>query len=141
MVTALWFRSRALSAILPSNAKLALHSMLAVAYGQVALGIVTLLTAVPVHLGVTHQAGALTLLTTSLWLLHVLGPKRKMQLALQMGQQLATHTHTQQKLAPLAPLLLAGAPLGDGSLLADERAEEAKAASCGEDALVRAELI
>lgn len=39
---------------------------------QVTLGIATLLTYVPASLGTAHQAGALTLLTLSLCLLHTL---------------------------------------------------------------------
>ena len=39
---------------------------------QVALGITTLLTYVPPSLGTAHQAGALTLLTLALGLLHTL---------------------------------------------------------------------
>lgn len=37
---------------------------------QVSLGVVTLLSAVPVHLGSAHQAGALTLFSVAVFCLH-----------------------------------------------------------------------
>ncbi|NNF16092.1 MAG: heme A synthase [Gammaproteobacteria bacterium] len=51
-------------------ARLAVHVLLLVAVLQVALGIATLLLAVPTTLAVTHQANALVLLTTVLFLCH-----------------------------------------------------------------------
>ena len=56
-----WFRARA--------RKLA-HAMLAVVFVQASLGISTLLTAVNIHLALTHQAVALTLFTLALCLAH-----------------------------------------------------------------------
>ena len=47
--------------------QLALHTLLAMLIIQVTLGITTLLHAVPVALGAAHQAGALLLLTVSLY--------------------------------------------------------------------------
>jgi cytochrome c oxidase assembly protein subunit 15 len=44
--------------------------LLACAVGQVSLGVATLLNAVPVWLGSAHQAGALTLFSVTLLLLH-----------------------------------------------------------------------
>src|SRR5690606_29516110 len=44
--------------------------LFAAALGQVALGIATLLLAVPLTLGVLHQAGALALLTVAIWTAH-----------------------------------------------------------------------
>jgi cytochrome c oxidase assembly protein subunit 15 len=41
------------------------------ALGQAGLGIATLLLAVPLVLGVLHQAGALVLFTAALWHAHV----------------------------------------------------------------------
>jgi len=39
---------------------------------QVGLGVMTLLTFVHTHVAVTHQAGALTLLSYAMWLTHEL---------------------------------------------------------------------
>jgi cytochrome c oxidase assembly protein subunit 15 len=50
--------------------RLAVHFLLAAVVLQLILGISTLLLIVPVSLGIAHQAGALILLTTSLWTLH-----------------------------------------------------------------------
>lgn len=59
---------------LPRTPRLLLHA-LAVGTGcQVALGVTTLLTHVPVSLGSAHQAGALSLFTISLALIHSLRP-------------------------------------------------------------------
>ena len=49
--------------------------MAAAVAGQFILGIATLLYAVPVNLGVLHQAGAATLLATVIWCLHGLARK------------------------------------------------------------------
>ena len=46
--------------------------LLACAVGQVSLGVATLLNAVPVWLGSAHQAGALTLFSVTLLLLHTI---------------------------------------------------------------------
>lgn len=45
------------------------------ACAQLALGIAALLSAVPVWLGALHQAGAITLLTATVWLLFTLRPR------------------------------------------------------------------
>jgi cytochrome c oxidase assembly protein subunit 15 len=50
--------------------RLAAHFLLAAVVLQLILGISTLLLIVPVSLGIAHQAGALILLTSSLWTLH-----------------------------------------------------------------------
>lgn len=55
---------------LPVQIKRGLHMLMGVAALQVTLGISTLLTFVPVHLAASHQAGAMSLLTVSLWLSH-----------------------------------------------------------------------
>lgn len=70
-VGAFWAYARSLRA-LPPAARLASHGLLAGAGAQVALGIATLLHAVPVELGTAHQAGALSLFSITLVLLHVL---------------------------------------------------------------------
>ncbi len=57
---------------LPATARTGIHVLLLVAIAQVSLGISTLLLHVPVALGVTHQAGALILLTVSLFVIHQL---------------------------------------------------------------------
>ena len=75
-VTALWattagpLASPAISAALPGAAAWRLHAMLALAWGQVGLGISTLLHAVPVELGSAHQAGALALMSAAIALAH-----------------------------------------------------------------------
>ena len=54
-----------------------LHLMLAVVIGQLALGIATLLLAVPISLGVAHQGGAVVLMVVVLLALHaVAAPAR-----------------------------------------------------------------
>eukprot|EP00877_Chromochloris_zofingiensis_P011611 jgi/Chrzof1/6703/Cz19g06070.t1 len=67
---------------LPRPARLLLHATAAMTAVQVTLGISTLLTYVPVSLGATHQAGALTLFTIVLALLHVLRPAQPSATAL-----------------------------------------------------------
>ena len=62
----------AAAAPLPAAAATAMHALVAVASAQVTLGIATLLSAVPVWLGAAHQAGALTLFSAALVLLHTL---------------------------------------------------------------------
>ena len=70
---AVWKYGTGMSA-LPHNPRMLLHA-LAVGTGcQVALGITTLLTHVPVSLGSAHQAGALSLFTIALALIHSLRP-------------------------------------------------------------------
>ena len=48
----------------------ALHAVLAIAAAQIALGVFTVLNAVPVALGVAHQAGAMFLIVATLVVLH-----------------------------------------------------------------------
>ena len=65
---ALWLHGRRLDVAGPL--RLALHAVLAAAAAQIALGIVTLVNAVPVALGVAHQAGAMVLIATTVVVLH-----------------------------------------------------------------------
>lgn len=67
----LWKYGMGLSS-LPRSPRLLLHGLLVGSGLQVTLGISTLLTYVPVSLGAAHQAGALSLFTVSLALLHSL---------------------------------------------------------------------
>jgi len=67
-VTTLWASVQRLP--LPPQLRLATDALLVVAWGQVSLGVATLLNAVPVHLGSAHQAGALTLFSVVLFTLH-----------------------------------------------------------------------
>lgn len=69
-VGALWAYGTRLP--LPSQSRVLLHALLGAASAQVALGIATLLTYVPVTLGSAHQAGALTLFSVALALVHSL---------------------------------------------------------------------
>ena len=72
LVSVLWFWVYTMKRSLPATARIGVHVLVLVAIAQVALGISTLLLHVPVALGVTHQAGALTLLTVSLFVIHQL---------------------------------------------------------------------
>jgi cytochrome c oxidase assembly protein subunit 15 len=65
LVPWLWWRAR-------RAAPLASHLLLAALVLQIALGIATLLLAVPVALGAAHQAGALLLFTAALTVMHCL---------------------------------------------------------------------
>ena len=65
-----WWRAR--RAALPDRARVAVNALLHTAVLQVALGIATLLMAVPVLLGAVHQATAMLLFTVSLFLVHAL---------------------------------------------------------------------
>ncbi|XP_072281322.1 heme A synthase COX15 isoform X2 [Pyxicephalus adspersus] len=69
-ITGLYFYSRRIP--LPRRARLAVNSLLAVAYLQVTLGISTLLLFVPTSLAATHQSGSLALLTAAIWLMNEL---------------------------------------------------------------------
>ena len=66
------FWSRARNADLPARARTAANALLHTAILQVVLGITTLLMAVPVILGATHQAVAMLLFTVALYLVHAL---------------------------------------------------------------------
>ncbi|GAQ82379.1 Cytochrome oxidase assembly factor COX15 [Klebsormidium nitens] len=69
-VTAVWATSRRLP--LHPRTKLLLHGLMGMTALQVTLGVSTLLLHVPVSLGSAHQAGALTLFTIVLTLMHSL---------------------------------------------------------------------
>jgi cytochrome c oxidase assembly protein subunit 15 len=70
VVAAFWLTAR--RALLPARARRALHSIPVLLALQVALGVATLLYVVPLPLAAAHQAGALVLLTTALYLNHAL---------------------------------------------------------------------
>jgi cytochrome c oxidase assembly protein subunit 15 len=70
LVIVYWFGAR--SAGVPARAKPAVNALLHTAILQVALGIATLLLAVPVVLGAAHQAVAMLLFTVALYLVHAL---------------------------------------------------------------------
>eukprot|EP00042_Codosiga_hollandica_P038605 m.315414 g.315414 ORF g.315414 m.315414 type:complete len:273 (-) comp55437_c1_seq2:64-882(-) len=67
-VVGLWAAARPVP--LPSRARLAVNTLLAVACAQVSLGIATLLYFVPTDIAASHQAGSFTLLTVAIWLVH-----------------------------------------------------------------------
>lgn len=69
-ITGLYYVSRKVP--LPPRARLALKSLIAVAYLQVTLGISTLLLYVPTPLAATHQSGSLALLSMVMWLMNEL---------------------------------------------------------------------
>jgi cytochrome c oxidase assembly protein subunit 15 len=70
LVVAYWVRARRTA--LPGRARPAVNALLHTAILQVALGIATLLLAVPVVLGAAHQAVAMLLFTVALYLVHAL---------------------------------------------------------------------
>jgi cytochrome c oxidase assembly protein subunit 15 len=67
-----WLWVEAGRAELPARARLLTHLLLAALAAQIALGIATLLLAVPVALAAAHQAGALAVFTVALALNHSL---------------------------------------------------------------------
>ncbi|XP_036591589.1 cytochrome c oxidase assembly protein COX15 homolog [Trichosurus vulpecula] len=69
-ITGLYFLSRRIP--LPRRAKMAVATLLTVAYAQVGLGISTLLMYVPTPLAAVHQSGSLALLSVALWLMNEL---------------------------------------------------------------------
>jgi len=68
MVALFWLRSMRVPAA--PRARWASHGLLAVLAAQFALGIATLLMAVPVPLAAAHQGGAVLLLAAALWAAH-----------------------------------------------------------------------
>eukprot|EP00899_Mesostigma_viride_P005990 jgi/Mesvir1/15392/Mv06579-RA.1 len=67
-VTGFWAKARSLP--LPPDVQTGVNILLGLAYTQVTLGIATLLTYVPVSLGTLHQAGAMSLFTAILYVMH-----------------------------------------------------------------------
>src|SRR5690606_27679737 len=65
LLAAFWWRARH-----DAQAALPAVMLLAAALMQMALGIATLLLVVPLHLGVLHQAGAVLVVTASVWASH-----------------------------------------------------------------------
>ena len=81
-VLLLWLAGR--RALLSRPARLALHTLLAAAGLQFALGVATLLFVVPIPLAAAHQAGAVLLLTAAILFRHALrrqGYSRELDLA------------------------------------------------------------
>jgi cytochrome c oxidase assembly protein subunit 15 len=70
LIIVYWWRAR--GADLPSRARVSSTALLAVAVLQVVLGIATLLFGIPIALAAAHQATALLLFTTVLYLVHSL---------------------------------------------------------------------
>ncbi len=70
---AFWFGIR--KAPIGKRAASAVNWLLIAVFAQVSLGILTLLTHVPIVLGAAHQATAMLLLTAALYLLHSLRPE------------------------------------------------------------------
>ncbi len=67
-----WFWLKTRSAQIPARARRVASLLLVVLAAQIALGIATLLAAVPVALGAAHQGGAMVLFGVVLWLNHEL---------------------------------------------------------------------
>ncbi len=62
----LWWSSRQM--VLPANVRNAANLLALTALAQLGLGILTVLLAVPVWLGALHQAGAIAVLSSAVWL-------------------------------------------------------------------------
>lgn len=75
VILLLWLAGR--RGRLPKPARMALHALLIAALVQVSLGISTLLLVVPTPLAVTHQAGAVALLTVAILFRHTLRRPRR----------------------------------------------------------------
>lgn len=69
-ISSLWLMSRRLS--LPSSAKRAFNLLMAAAWTQGSLGVLTLIYMVPIPLASAHQAGSLLLLSSFVWLINIL---------------------------------------------------------------------
>lgn len=82
--TGMWAAHRGLP--LPGNASKLLAAAAAVTWAQATLGVATLLTYVPPALGAAHQAGALTVFTVLLGLLHAVRPARPSAAALAVSR-------------------------------------------------------
>ena len=67
---AVWLWGRGL--VLSPRTRVCLHTMMLVVAVQVSLGIATLLLVVPIALAAAHQAGALLVVSSLLWLIHEL---------------------------------------------------------------------
>ncbi|KAL4087650.1 hypothetical protein PRIC1_013539 [Phytophthora ramorum] len=68
---------------LPQQSRNALNMALAAAGGQVLLGITTLINCVPIPLAISHQCGAIVLLTATLWSQHTLNFAKPLKKAAQ----------------------------------------------------------
>jgi cytochrome c oxidase assembly protein subunit 15 len=75
LIVAFWLRAR--KSDFPARTRRAVNALLHTAVLQVVLGIATLLLAVPVILGASHQAVAMLLFTIALYLLHGLRGERR----------------------------------------------------------------
>ncbi|KAL3865180.1 hypothetical protein ACJMK2_006797 [Sinanodonta woodiana] len=70
VIAGFWWMAR--KAPLPPRTRLAVNSLLGMAFLQATLGITTLLAHVPTHLAATHQSGSLVLLSLAVWVAHEL---------------------------------------------------------------------
>lgn len=74
-----WFwlklRAKSVAAEISAQTRLAANVMLLAIAGQITLGILTVLNAVPVALGASHQAGSMVVMATLLWVSHALRVK------------------------------------------------------------------
>ncbi|GMF64567.1 unnamed protein product [Phytophthora lilii] len=77
---------------LPQQSRNALNMALAAAGGQVLLGITTLLNCVPIPLAVSHQCGAIVLMTATLWSQHTLNFAKPLKKAAQAAIKAAPKT-------------------------------------------------
>ncbi len=74
-----WFwlklRAKSVAAVISAQVRLASSVMLLAVAFQITLGILTVLNAVPVALGASHQAGAMVVMASLLWVNHALRVK------------------------------------------------------------------
>uniref|UniRef100_A0A1B6GQ20 Cytochrome c oxidase assembly protein COX15 homolog n=1 Tax=Cuerna arida TaxID=1464854 RepID=A0A1B6GQ20_9HEMI len=70
LISGMWLLSR--RRMIPRRAVLAANAVATMAWLQVAMGITTLLTYVPVSIAAAHQSGSLVLLSFAVWLTHEL---------------------------------------------------------------------
>ena len=86
-ITTFWVWAQRLP--MPFQLRLATDALLLAGWGQVSLGIVTLINCVPVHLGSAHQAGALTLFSVVLFTLHACRVPHATRLAARLAPRAA----------------------------------------------------
>lgn len=90
-------------AVLPRAIRRPIHAMAGMLATQITLGVSTLIMYVPASLGTLHQAGALVLLSTSLWTLHAV--RRHARFAVTMASK-----STSASSSPAARVVLSSPP-------------------------------
>lgn len=91
---------------MPAAVRTPLRAMSATVIAQIALGITTLMTYVPVSLGAAHQAGALALFSTAIWMRH----------AVSRATQAASRNAVAAEVQPAASAVAAAAAVSSTSV-------------------------